>query len=336
MATVEDKNPKARMPIERNLAMELVRVTEAAAMAAALQMGKGNKDLVDQAAVDAMRFTLEGISMDGVVVIGEGEKDEAPMLYNGEKIGDGSEPKVDIAVDPIDGTTLLSKGLPGAIAVIAMSSRGTMNATREVYYMDKLAVGPEAKGVIDPEAPVSDNLKKVAKATGKSIQEVTVIVLDRPRHDQLISEIRSAGARIKLISDGDVVAGIQAALPESGVDVLMGIGGTPEAVITAAAIRCTGGAILCKPWPRDEKERRRCIEAGINLDQVYDTEQLVGGEDVFFAATGASTGELLRGVNFNIGGASTQSLVMRSRSGTVRWIDSQHDFRRLDKVRYQS
>jgi len=336
MAVIENNSSKARMPIERNLAMELVRVTEAAAMAAALQMGKGSKDLVDQAAVDAMRFTLEGISMDGVVVIGEGEKDEAPMLYNGEKIGDGSEPKVDIAVDPIDGTTLLSKGLPGAIAVIAMSSRGTMNATREVYYMDKLAVGPEAKGVIDPEAPVRDNLKKVAKATGKSIQEVTVIVLDRPRHDQLISEIRSAGARIKLISDGDVVAGIQAALPESGVDVLMGIGGTPEAVITAAAIRCTGGAILCKPWPRDEEERRRCIEAGLNLNQVYDTEQLVGGEDVFFAATGASTGELLRGVNFNIGGASTQSLVMRSRSGTIRWIDSQHDFRRLDKVRYQS
>ncbi len=336
MAVIENNSSKARMPIERNLAMELVRVTEAAAMAAALQMGKGSKDLVDQAAVDAMRFTLEGISMDGVVVIGEGEKDEAPMLYNGEKIGDGSEPKVDIAVDPIDGTTLLSKGLPGAIAVIAMSSRGTMNATREVYYMDKLAVGPEAKGVIDPEAPVRDNLKKVAKATGKSIQEVTVIVLDRPRHDQLISEIRSAGARIKLISDGDVVAGIQAALPESGVDVLMGIGGTPEAVITAAAIRCTGGAILCKPWPRDEEERRRCIEAGLNLNQVYDTEQLVGGEDVFFAATGASTGELLRGVNFNIGGASTQSLVMRSRSGTIRWIDSQHDFRRIDKVRYQS
>ena len=336
MAVIENNSSKARMPIERNLAMELVRVTEAAAMAAALQMGKGSKDLVDQAAVDAMRFTLEGISMDGVVVIGEGEKDEAPMLYNGEKIGDGSEPKVDIAVDPIDGTTLLSKGLPGAIAVIAMSSRGTMNATREVYYMDKLAVGPEAKGVIDPEAPVRDNLKKVAKATGKSIQEVTVIVLDRPRHDQLISEIRSAGARIKLISDGDVVAGIQAALPESGVDVLMGIGGTPEAVITAAAIRCTGGAILCKPWPRDEEERRRCIESGLNLNQVYDTEQLVGGEDVFFAATGASTGELLRGVNFNIGGASTQSLVMRSRSGTIRWIDSQHDFRRLDKVRNQS
>jgi len=336
MAKTEDATYKARAPIERNLAMELVRVTEAAALAASLQMGKGDKDLVDQAAVDAMRFTLDGISMDGVVVIGEGEKDEAPMLYNGERIGDGSDPKVDIAVDPIDGTTLLSKGLPGAIAVIAMSSRGTMNAAREVYYMDKLAVGPEAKGVIDPEAPVAENLTKVAKAIGKRIQEVTVIVLDRPRHESLIQQIRSAGARIKLISDGDVVAGIQAALPDSGVDVLMGIGGTPEAVITAAAIRCTGGEILCKPWPRDNDERMRCIEAGLDLSHVYNTQELVGGDDVFFAATGASTGELLRGVNFNLAGAYTQSLVMRSRSGTIRWIDSQHDFLRLDKVRYQS
>ena len=325
-----------RKPVERNLAMELVRVTEAAAMAAAVHMGKGDKELVDQAAVDAMRFTLGGISMDGVVVIGEGEKDEAPMLYNGEKIGDGSDPKVDIAVDPIDGTTLLSKGLPGAIAVMAMSAQGTMNASREVYYMDKLAVGPEAKGVIDMAAPIGDNLRNVAKAIGKSIGELAVIVLDRPRHEQLLKDIRAAGARIKLISDGDVVAGIQAALPDSGVDVLMGIGGTPEAVITAAAIRCTGGAILCKPWPRDDAERQRCVEAGLDITHVYDTEEMVGGDDVFFAATGASTGELLRGVQFTPGGATTQSLVMRSRSGTIRWIDSQHDFQRLDKVRYQA
>ena len=325
-----------RQPIERNLAMELVRVTEAAAMAAAVHMGKGDKELVDQAAVDAMRFTLGGISMDGVVVIGEGEKDEAPMLYNGEKIGDGSDPKVDIAVDPIDGTTLLSKGLPGAIAVMAMSAQGTMNASREVYYMDKLAVGPEAKGVIDMAAPVGDNLRNIAKAIGKDIAEVAVIVLDRPRHEQLLKDIREAGARIKLISDGDVVAGIQAALPDAGVDVLMGIGGTPEAVITAAAIRCTGGAILCKPWPRDDAERQRCMEAGLDIEHVYDTEEMVGGDDVFFAATGASTGELLRGVHFTPGGATTQSLVMRSRSGTIRWIDSQHDFKRLDKVRYQA
>ena len=258
------------------------------------------------------------------------------MLYNGEKIGDGSDPKVDIAVDPIDGTTLLSKGLPGAIAVMAMSAQGTMNASREVYYMDKLAVGPEAKGVIDMAAPVGDNLRNIAKAIGKDIAEVAVIVLDRPRHEQLLKDIREAGARIKLISDGDVVAGIQAALPDAGVDVLMGIGGTPEAVITAAAIRCTGGAILCKPWPRDDAERQRCMEAGLDIEHVYDTEEMVGGDDVFFAATGASTGELLRGVHFTPGGATTQSLVMRSRSGTIRWIDSQHDFKRLDKVRYQA
>lgn len=274
-----------RKPIERNLAMELVRVTESAAMAATLHMGKGDKELVDQAAVDAMRHTLEGISMDGVVVIGEGEKDEAPMLYNGERIGDGSEPQVDIAVDPIDGTTLLSKGLPGAIAVIALAARGMMNCPREVFYMDKLAVGPAARDVIDINAPVAENLNRIAKALGKPVGEVTVIMLDRPRHAQLLADVRNAGARIKMISDGDVAGGIQAALPESGVDVLMGIGGTPEAVIAAAAIRCTGGAIHCKPWPRDDEERRRCLEAGLDLEHVYTTEELVGGDDVFFAAT---------------------------------------------------
>jgi fructose-1,6-bisphosphatase II len=297
-------------------------------------MGKGDKELVDGAAVDAMRHTLGGIRMDGIVVIGEGEKDEAPMLYNGERIGDGSDPKVDIAVDPIDGTTLLSKGLPGAIAVIALSARGTMNVPREVFYMDKIAVGPEARDVIDIEAPVADNLAKIAKALGKPVSEVTVIMLDRPRHEQLLKDVRASGARVKMISDGDVAAGIQAALPNSGVDVLMGVGGSPEGVITAAAIRCTGGAIQCKPWPRDEAERQRCIDAGLDLDHVYDTDELVGGEDVFFAATGASTGELLRGVNFTPGGASTHSLVMRSRSGTIRWIDAVHNFSRLNKVRF--
>ena len=322
-------------PIERNLAMELVRVTEAAAMSAVIHMGKGDKELVDGAAVDAMRHTLDGIAMDGVVVIGEGEKDEAPMLYNGERIGDGSEPRVDIAVDPIDGTTLLSKGLPGAIAVIAMSGRGTMNCPREVFYMNKIAVGPAARDVIDIDAPVSDNLQKIAKALGKSVSEVTVVLLDRPRHADLLAEIRSAGARVKMISDGDVAAGIQAALPDSGIDVLLGIGGTPEGVITAAAIRCTGGAIQCKPWPRDEAERQKCLDAGLDLEHVYETEELVGGEDVFFAATGASTGELLRGVR-PVGGSRnvTHSLVMRSRSGTIRWIDSIHDFSRLNKVRF--
>jgi fructose-1,6-bisphosphatase II len=315
--------------------MELVRVTEAAAMSATVHMGKGDKELVDQAAVDAMRHTLEGISMDGVVVIGEGEKDEAPMLYNGERIGDGSEPRVDIAVDPIDGTTLLSKGLPGAIAVIAMSARGTMNVAREVFYMNKIAVGPAARDVIDIDAPVADNLTKIAKALGKRVADVTVVMLDRPRHAQLLADVRAAGARVKMISDGDVAAGIQAALPNSGVDVLLGIGGTPEGVITAAAIRCTGGAIQCKPWPRDDAERQKCLDAGVDLAHVFDTEELVGGEDVFFAATGASTGELLRGVTMTGSGATTQSLVMRSRSGTIRWIESTHDFSRLNKVRFK-
>jgi fructose-1,6-bisphosphatase II len=334
MAQGKAQHGAERKPIERNLAMELVRVTEAAALSAVRYMGQGDKKLVDQAAVDAMRHTLEGISMDGVVVIGEGEKDEAPMLYNGEEIGDGSEPRVDIAVDPIDGTTLLSKGLPGAIAVIAMSARGTMHVAREVFYMNKIAVGPAAAGVIDIDAPVQHNLEAIAKALGKRVSEIVVVVLDRPRHADLLADIRAAGARVKMISDGDVAAGIQAALPDSGVDVLMGIGGTPEGVITAAALRCTGGTILCKPWPRDDEERNKCRELGIDLSHVYTTEELVGGEDVFFAATGASTGELLRGVTSLPNGAKTQSLVMRSRSGTIRWIDAVHNFERLDKIRY--
>jgi len=315
--------------------MELLRVTEAAAMSAALHAGRGDKERLDQAAVDAMRYTLGRISMAGVVVIGEGEKDEAPMLYNGERIGDGSPPEVDIAVDPIDGTTLLSKGLPGAIAVIALSGRGTMNVPREVFYMNKIAVGPAARDVIDIDAPVADNLKRIAGALGKAVAEVTVVMLDRPRHEQLLADVRAAGARVKMISDGDVAAGIQAALPDSGVDVLMGIGGTPEGVITAAAIRCTGGAIQCKPWPRDEAERRKCLDAGLDLSHVYATDELVGGDDVFFSATGASTGELLRGVSFVANGARTHSLVMRSRSGTIRWIDTIHDFTRINKVQYQ-
>ncbi len=321
-------------PIERNLAMELVRVTETAALSASRYMGLGDKELVDQAAVDAMRHTLDGISMDGVVVIGEGEKDEAPMLYIGEKIGDGSDPKVDIAVDPIDGTTLLSKGLPGSIAAIAMSARGTMHVPASIFYMDKICVGPEARGVIDIEAPARDNLLNIAKALGRKIGEITVTVLDRPRHVDLLREIRATGARVKLISDGDIAGGIQASLPDSGVDVLMGIGGSPEAVLTAAAIRCIGGEIQCKPWPRTEGERKESIAMGIDVDHIYPTEELVSGDDVFFSATGATTGELLKGVRFFGGGAETQSLVMRSRSGTVRWIEATHNFERLDKVRY--
>ena len=326
----------SREAIDRNFAMNMVRVTEAAAIAAAQHMGMGDKELVDQAAVDAMRFTLGSMSMDGVVVIGEGEKDEAPMLYNGEVIGDGAGPGMDIAVDPIDGTTLLSKGLPGAIAVIALSERGTMNCPREVVYMNKIAVGKEAKDVIDINASVEANLKNIAKAMGRRISELTVTVLDRPRHELLIDDIRSAGARIKLISDGDIAAGIHAAMWESGVDVLMGIGGTPEGVITAAAIRCIGGAIQCKAWPRDDKERDAAIAAGADLSKVYSAEELVSGEDVFFAATGASTGDLLNGVRFFANGAQTHSLAMRSRSGTLRWVDSVHDFTRLDKMSFRS
>jgi fructose-1,6-bisphosphatase II len=313
--------------------MELVRVTEAGAMSAVQHMGRGDKELVDQAAVDAMRHVLQSVSMEGVVVIGEGEKDEAPMLYNGEHVGRGDGPAMDIAVDPIDGTTLLSKGLPGAISVIALSSRGTMSVP-DVFYMDKIAVGPAARDVIDIEAPVKDNLAKIARALGKRMEELTVIMLDRPRHADLMQQVREAGARIKLISDGDVVAGIQAALPDSGVDVLLGIGGSPEGVITAAAIRCTGGEILCRAWPRDDEERQKAIDAGVDLKHVYRTDELVAGDDVFFSATGASTGELLRGVTATEHGATTQSLVMRSRSGTIRWIEGIHDFSRLNKLRF--
>ena len=326
---------QTQVSIGRNMAMELVRVTETAAIAAARHMGMGDKELVDQAAVDAMRFTLGSISMDGVVVIGEGEKDEAPMLYIGEYIGDGLPPQVDIAVDPIDGTTLLSKGLPGAIAALALSARGTMNVPQQLAYVNKIAVGKDAKDVIDINASVETNLKNVAGAMRRKVEEVTVVVLDRPRHEQLLADIRATGARVKLITDGDVAAGIHAALPESGVDVLMGIGGTTEGVLTAAAIRCIDGAIQCKAWPRNDEEREAAADAELDLEKVYTAEDLVGGDDVFFAATGASSGDLLKGVRFFAEGAQTQSLVMRSRSGTLRWIDSIHDFSRLDKISYQ-
>ena len=322
----------SRCPIERNIAMELVRVTEAAAMAAARLLGKGDKNLVDKAAVAAMRYVLGYIRMDGIVVIGEGEKDQAPMLYIGERIGDGSDLHVDIAVDPIDGTTLVAKGLPGAISAVALSARGTMNCPRQLVYMNKIVTGREAKDSIDIDASVAENLKNIAKVKKRTVSELTVVVLDRPRHEQLLSEIRSAGARVKLISDGDVAASIQAALPDTGVDVLMGIGGTPEGVLSAAAILCIGGAIQCKGWPRDEKEREAAIAAGVDLDKVYKTEDLIDSDDVFFAATGVSSSELLKGVRYTSGGAQTQSLAMRSRSGTIRWIDAWHDFGRLDKL----
>ncbi|OGO43372.1 MAG: fructose-bisphosphatase, class II, partial [Chloroflexi bacterium RBG_16_58_8] len=270
----------------------------------------------------------------GTVVIGEGEKDEAPMLYIGERIGDGSELKVDIAVDPIDGTTLVARGLPGAISVVALSARGTIRCPRHFVYMNKIVTGSEARDCIDINAPVAVNLKNIATAKKKKVSEVTVVVLDRPRHQQLLEDIRSAGARVKLISDGDVSASIEAALPEKEVDVLMGIGGTPEGVLSAAAIKCIGGGIQCKAWPRDDKERAAAAARGEDVDKVYTAEDMIAGDDVFFAATGVSSGELLKGVTYFSGGAVTQSLAMRARSGTIRLVDSRHNFARLDKLSF--
>jgi fructose-1,6-bisphosphatase II len=328
------KSMHSHRPIERNIAMELVRVTEAAAMAAARYLGRGDKNLVDEAAVAAMRYTLGFIRMDGIVVIGEGEKDEAPMLYIGERIGDGSDLQVDIAVDPIDGTTSVARGLPGAISVVALSAKGTINCPRQFVYMNKIVTGPEAKDDIDINASVAENLKNIARAKKRKVSELTVVVLDRPRHEQLLSDIRSAGARVKLISDGDVSASIDAALPEREVDALMGIGGTPEGVLSAAAIHSIGGGIQCKAWPRDDAEIKAAIAAGIDVDKVYKTQDLIDSDDVFFAATGVSSGELLKGVRYFSGGVQTQSIAMRCRSGTVRWIDAWHNFDRLDKLSF--
>ncbi len=325
---------RVRRPIERNMAMELVRVTEAAALSAARYMGMGDKELVDKAAVDAMRFALKHIGMDGVIVIGEGEKDQAPMLYIGEKVGDGTGLAVDVAVDPIDGTNLIARGLPGGISAVAISPRGSMNFPRQVVYMNKIVVGKEAKDAIDINASVAANLNSIARAKKLNVQEVTAVVLDRPRHERLLAEIRSAGARVKLISDGDISASLQAALPNSGVDVLMGIGGTPEGVLSAVAMCCIGGVIQCKAWPRNEEERNAAIAAGVDLDKVYTTEDLARSDDVFFATTGVSSGDLLKGVRYFTGGAETQSLAMRARSGTIRWISSLHDFDRLQKASF--
>src|SRR5690348_9117598 len=318
-----------RQAPDRNLAMELARVTEAAALAAGRWMGRGEKEAADQAAVDAMRLVVNNVSMDGVVVIGEGEKDEAPMLYNGEQIGAGGPP-CDIAVDPIDGTTLTALGRPNAIAVIALSERGTMFDPGPCVYMEKIAVGPEAADVIDLEAPVTHNLHAVAKALGEDIDDVTAVILERDRHEGIIKECREAGARIRLIPDGDVAGAISTAWPESGANVLFGIGGTPEGVIAAAALKCMDGEIQGRLWPRNDGERTAAIEAGYELEKVLTTDDLVGGDNCFFAATGVTDGELLRGVHYSTRGATTQSLVMRSKSGTVRRIDASH---RLDKLR---
>jgi fructose-1,6-bisphosphatase II len=318
-----------RQAPDRNLALELVRVTEAAAMAAGRWVGRGDKNGGDGAAVDAMRALIGTVSMRGVVVIGEGEKDEAPMLYNGEEVGDGTGPLCDVAVDPIDGTTLMAKGMPNSIAVIAVSERGSMFDPSAVFYMDKIAVGPYAADVVDINAPVVDNIRKVAKAKGGTPADVSVCILDRPRHAELVSQVRDAGARIKFISDGDVAGAISAARPDTGVDLLLGVGGTPEGIIAAAALRCMGGVIQAKLWPRDEDERRRALDAGHDLDRVLFTHDLVQGDDIFFCATGVTDGELLRGVRYMSTGVQTESIVMRSKSGTIRLIDSVHQLEKL-------
>jgi fructose-1,6-bisphosphatase II len=327
--------PQSRQPqdLDRNLALDLVRVTEAAAMAAGRWVGRGDKEGGDGAAVDAMRRLINSLPMRGVVVIGEGEKDNAPMLFNGEHVGDWTGPEVDVAVDPIDGTTLMSKGMPNALAVLAVAERGAMFDPSAVFYMNKLAVGPDCAEVIDIEAGVAENLRRIARVKRSGISDVTVCILDRPRHEGLVREVRDAGARIQFISDGDIAGSISAAREQSDVDVLMGIGGTPEGIITACALKCMGGAMQAKLWPRDDAERQKAIDAGHDLSRVLTTDDLVHGENTFFVATGITSGDLLRGVRYRSGGAHTQSIVMRSKSGTIRFIDS---FHRLEKLRRYS
>jgi fructose-1,6-bisphosphatase II len=319
----------APQPPDRNLALELVRVTEAAAMAAARWVGRGDKDGADAAAVNAMRSLIGSVSMDGIVVIGEGEKDNAPMLFNGEQVGDGTGSHVDVAVDPIDGTTLCAKGMTNAISVLAVAERGTMYDPSAVFYMSKLVVGPDAADVVDITVPVAVNLNRIAGATKRSVNDLTVCILDRPRHDELVRDVRDAGARIKFISDGDVAGAIMAAREGTGVDALMGIGGTPEGIITACAVKCLGGTIQAQLWPRDDAERDRAIAAGHDLDRVLSTDDLVTSDNVFFCATGITDGELMRGVRYRSQGAVTHSIVMRSRSGTIREVISEHH---LDKL----
>jgi len=314
---------------DRNLALELVRVTESAALAASRWVGRGDKNGADGAAVEAMRTVLATVPMDGLVVIGEGEKDDAPMLFNGEAVGDGSSTRTDVAVDPIDGTTLTSLGLGNAISVIAVSERDTMFDPGPCMYMEKIAVGPDAAGSIDITASPTQNLRWIARAKNESVRDLTVMILDRDRHKDLIEEVRSTGARIKLIKDGDIFGAIATAWHEAGVDVLFGIGGTPEGVVSAAALKCMGGEIQGRLWPRSEAERNAAVAAGYDLSRVLTTDDLVRGDNCFFAATGVTDGELLRGVRFDSRGAHTQSLVMRSLSGTVRLIDAHH---RLDKL----
>jgi len=323
---------------DRNLALELVRVTEAAALAAARMVGRGDKEGADQAAVDAMRHVLDSVSMDGVVVIGEGEKDRAPMLFNGEQIGDGTPPLVDIAVDPLEGTRLTALGMPSAISVIALSERGSMFNPGPIVYMEKIAGGPEIADLLDLDRPLPETLGLIAERKKIDIRDVMVVMLDRERHHEAMERIREAGARVRLIIDGDVSAGLLAVSENSPVDILWGIGGTPEGVITAAAIKCIGGQLLGRLWPRNDEERTAAVEAGYDLDRVLSCDDLVAGEDVFFSATGVTDGDVLQGVRYQGDrGATTESLVMRSRSGTVRRVSARHDrakLRTLTGIRY--
>ncbi|MGZ0151512.1 class II fructose-bisphosphatase [Kribbella sp. WER1] len=327
-------SPPAHLEVEahapdRNLALELVRVTEAAAMAAGRWVGRGDKNGADGAAVNAMRTLIGTVGMNGVVVIGEGEKDNAPMLFNGEQVGAGAGPECDVAVDPVDGTTLVAKGMANGIAVMAVAPRHSMYDPSAVFYMEKLVVGPEAAEVVDIRLPVAENIRRVAKAKGSSVDDVTVVLLDRPRHEDLARQIRATGARIKFISDGDVAGAVEAARPDTGLDMLLGIGGTPEGIIAACAMKCLGGKIQGKLWPQDDAERQKAVDAGHDLDRVLDTDDLVSGDDCFFVATGITDGELLRGVRYGRSTARTHSLVMRSRSGTIRSIESVHQLEKL-------
>lgn len=320
-------------PIARNLGLDLVRVTETAAMAAARWMGRGNKEAADQAAVDGMRAHLATLDIKGIVIIGEGEKDNAPMLYNGEIVGTGRGMEVEVAVDPVDGTTLTSKGEPGAISVIAVAEgRGLMYAPGKLAYMDKIAVGPEAAGLVELDAPVEQNLRQVAKAKNKDVNDLTVIVLDRPRNQRYIDGAREAGARIRLIRDGDVAAAISTARSDTSIDMLLGIGGSPEAVIAAAALKCMGGEIQCRLWPRDEKEVLMANESGLDLKRIMTTNDLVGSSNVFFAATGVTGGDYLRGVDFSGDSVTTHSVIMRSKTGSIRYMDARHNLRKLREI----
>jgi fructose-1,6-bisphosphatase II len=320
----------ANIPPDRNLALELVRVTEAAALQAARMLGMGDKEAADQAAVDGMHAVLETVHMDGVVVIGEGEKDEAPMLANGEQVGDGSPPEVDIAVDPLEGTSLAAQGRPNALAILALSERGTMFNPGPIVYMEKMAAGPELADLLDLDRPLGETVELIAERKGTEVRDVMVVVLDRPRHEEGIAAIRRAGARVRLISDGDVAGALLAVAPDRPVDLLWGIGGTPEGVISAAALKCYGGGLIGRLWPRDDDERRRAGEAGYDVSRVLTQDDLVKGDNCFFSATGVTDGDVLQGVRYDgPRGASTESLVMRSRSGTIRRIQSHHDREKL-------